>query len=95
MYKVKANLPVNGLGWGLDFKQGVAFTEREDLARRLRSLGYVVEEVGAKAAEMKATGPSEPIPAEKEAEKPFFCAVCGRPFGNQASLTKHINKMHS
>lgn len=92
-YKVKASMPVNGPGWGLDFKQGIAFTERDDLARRLRSLGYEVEEVGAAAAKIADT-PIESATAEKEADKPFFCTVCGRPFGNQASLTKHINKMH-
>ncbi len=84
-------MPVNGPGWGLDFKDGVAFTEREDLARRLRSLGYKVEDLST-----TNTQPEVPAMAnESEAEKPFFCAVCGRPFGNQASLTKHINKMHS
>lgn len=95
VYKVKASMPVNGPGWGLDFKQGVAFTEREDLARRLRSLGYEVEEVGAATVEENAGASVNPAPVEKEADKPFFCAICGRPFGNQASLTKHINKTHA
>ena len=45
MYKIKTSLDINGGGWGLQFEHGVAFTDREDLARRLKSLGYEVEEV--------------------------------------------------
>ncbi|HWQ98921.1 MAG TPA: hypothetical protein VN538_12635 [Clostridia bacterium] len=48
MYKVKTVIDVNGIGWGLDFKHGVAFTDREDLARRLKSLGYEVEDMTQK-----------------------------------------------
>lgn len=45
LYRVKSNLDINGRFWGLDFEHGEAVTNRDDLARRLKSLGYEVVEV--------------------------------------------------
>lgn len=55
MYKVKTAMDINGVGWGLDFNHGVAFTDREDLARRLKSLGYEVEDMTKAPAKQSAT----------------------------------------
>lgn len=102
MYRVKTNLNVNGEGWGLKFKNGVAYTERDDLARRLKSLGYEVEAVAAPKyapnhSDAELVSMPEQVQAENEApkEKVVFCGICGRPFGSQAALTRHTNKMHS
>lgn len=70
MYKIKTNLDVNGIGWGLDFKHGVAFTDREDLARRLKSLGYEVEDMTQKPVKVSAPAQAaaiEPSTASNEA----------------------------
>ena len=58
MYRIKSNLDVNGRNWGMDFVHGEAFTEREDLARRLKSLGYLVEEMPKTPAEQPKTPPA-------------------------------------
>jgi len=58
MYRIKSNLDVNGRNWGMDFVHGEAFTEREDLARRLKSLGYLVEEMPKTPAEQPETPPA-------------------------------------
>lgn len=73
MYKIKTSLDINGGGWGLKFEHGVAFTDREDLARRLKSLGYEVEEIKENIApvdaepEAPATEPALPEDAPSEA----------------------------
>ena len=63
MYRIKSNLDVNGRFWGLDFKHGEAFTERDDLARRLKSLGYAVEETVSTVANTVSV---EEAPTAKE-----------------------------
>lgn len=66
MYKVSTNLDVNGRGWGLDFKHGVAYTERDDLARRLKSLGYTVEE----EVPAKPETPEAPVEVSDKGDQP-------------------------
>lgn len=107
MYRIKSNLDVNGRNWGIDFVHGEAFTEREDLARRLKSLGYLVEEVPqtpAKAPEVPTVVPEIPAvetpPAPEVPEAPpteagkLTCPICGKACGSQAVLTRHMNKDH-
>jgi len=105
MYKIKTNLDVNGRGWGLDFEHGVAYTERDDLARRLKSLGYEVEKQEQKAElpaviETVNTNPPESTDAEttdpvKNDVGKFICSICGKECGSQAVLTRHMNKEHA
>jgi len=79
MFRIKSNLDVNGRFWGLDFEHGEAFTERDDLARRLKSLGYAVEETvsavanavsGEQAPTAKEPAATTDAPAEAAREEP-------------------------
>jgi len=98
-YSVKSNRDVTGNFWGLDFKHGEASTERDDLARRLRSLGYQVEEVKASSTEATADAPAEAAQepeaeAAEDGEGAFICPVCGKKYGSKGALTRHMNKEH-
>lgn len=79
MFRIKSNLDVNGRFWGLDFEHGEAFTERDDLARRLKSLGYAVEETVSavanavsveEAATAKEPAATADVPTETVQETP-------------------------
>lgn len=91
MYRVKSNLEVNGTHWGLVFLHGEAFTERGDLARRLRALGYQVEEVN-KPAESAENADTD---ADVDGESVITCLVCGKEFSSKGALTRHMNKEHA
>ena len=67
MYRIKSNLDFTGKGWGLAFEHGEAFTERDDLAQRLRSLGYEVTPV---APVEQSTPPAAPEPAPAPESEP-------------------------
>lgn len=91
MYHIKSNLDVNGIHWGLEFRHGEATTEREDLARRLRSLGYQVEDLDEPAtASTDNTGANE----AGDSETPPACPICGKEIGSKGALTRHMNKEH-
>ncbi len=47
MYQIKADLPVNGEHWGLEFQNGIAWTDNKPLAERLAERGYGVKELDA------------------------------------------------
>lgn len=96
LYRVKSNLDINGRFWGLDFEHGEAVTNRDDLARRLKSLGYTVEVATSAMAEATQTPADEAIQPEAQATddgKPV-CPVCGKICGSKAVLTRHMNKEH-
>jgi len=85
MYRIKTDRDVSGHSWGLDFTHGEATTEREDLARRLRSLGYRVEEIAS---------PSPAGVAALDDEDDLFCPVCNKALGSKSALTRHMRKEH-
>jgi hypothetical protein len=95
MFRVKSNLEVNGTHWGLVFLHGEAFTERVDLARRLRSLGYQVEEL-AKPTATAPANKADPAAADDtgDGEDVIACPVCGKEIGSKGALTRHMNKEH-
>ena len=66
MFKIKTSLDINGVGWGLRFEHGVAFTEREDLARRLKSLGYEVVDLGKAPAKQPAATTLAPEASQEQ-----------------------------
>lgn len=92
MFRIKSNLDVNGTHWGLEFRHGEATTERDDLARRLRALGYQVEELDKPAKAAADDAKADAAAAEDEA--PIVCPVCGKEIGSKGALTRHMNKEH-
>jgi len=92
MFRIKSNLDVNGTHWGLEFRHGEATTERDDLARRLRTLGYQVEEL-PKPAATKLADDADAEPAG-DAEDVIACPICGKEIGSKGALTRHMNKEH-
>ena len=53
MYRIKSNLPVSGIHWGLEFASGVAETDNRPLAEKLAQRGYTVQELAETAEEPK------------------------------------------
>lgn len=47
-YKITANAPVNCFGYGLQFSEGVAWTDDQEIAEYLKSKAYKVEKVREK-----------------------------------------------
>jgi len=95
MFRVKSNLEVNGTHWGLVFLHGEAFTERGDLARRLRSLGYQVEELTKPTAAAPANkADTEAADDTVDGEGAIVCPICGKEIGSKGALTRHLNKEH-
>ena len=91
MFRIKSNLDVNGTHWGLEFRHGEATTERDDLACRLRSLGYQVEELDKPA---KAAADDAKADPAADSEDAISCPVCGKELGSKGALTRHTNKEH-
>lgn len=48
-FTIKAPVTFTGAGWGLAFVEGVAHTDNEYLARKLKDKGYTVTEESAAA----------------------------------------------
>lgn len=46
-FTIKAPVTFTGTGWGLAFVEGVAHTDDESLARKLKQKGYTVTEAAA------------------------------------------------
>ena len=96
-YQIKSNLPVSGSHWGLLFRDGVAVTEKRDLAERLKERGYEVSEAVddvvsvAAAAEDKTVDAVEAVAVDVEQEK-FICPKCGKEYKNETSFKKHVEK---
>ncbi len=64
-YSIKAPIECNGMGWGLAWANGLAFTDNSDLAAKLARKGYTVKDAMAPVEE------TEPETSVKEPEKPF------------------------
>lgn len=85
-YIVKSNFPVSGRHWGLDFQNGIAVTERDDLAAKLKRRGYDVTPA--------EKGHSDPDAGKGDGDASFVCEVCGKAYRSAAALKKHM-KAHS
>ena len=59
-YIIKSNLQINGMHWGLEFKEGVAVTDNTEIANKLLRKGYAVTCVSP---------PEAPKPKEEPAAK--------------------------
>ena len=73
MYKVQSNLKINGLHWGLSFRDGVAYTDDIDLARKLKGKGYLVTK--EKDSNVKKTGSA---PNRRKKKKLLLLATAKR-----------------
>ena len=105
-YQIKSNLPVSGLHWGLLFRDGVAVTEKRDLADKLKERGYEVLEIVNETASLDAPAKSEAVTAEEVAEPmqepvdiepepepaTLTCPKCGKEYKNETSFNKHVAK---
>lgn len=91
MFRIKSNLDVNGTHWGLEFHHGEATTERDDLARRLRALGYQVEVLDKPTKVAADELDADPA---ADSEDAISCPVCGKEIGSKGALTRHMNKEH-
>ncbi len=76
----------------MEFRHGEATTERDDLARRLRSLGYQVEELKKSAIDKPADDAK--ADAAADSEDAISCPICGKEIGSKGALTRHMNKEH-
>ena len=99
-YQIKSNLPVSGSHWGLIFRDGVAVTEDQRLAGRLKERGYEVlelvtdavpMEVAAQGEAVNAAPEPEPVTVEVEPEK-FTCTKCGKQYMSASALKRHFDK---
>jgi hypothetical protein len=71
MYKITANVPVTGVGYGLRFVEGVAETPDAALAEKLKRKGYKVEQTGEGArlpAALPGNAPPVPPPPKAAGE---------------------------
>lgn len=64
-YSIKAPIECNGMGWGLAWANGLAFTDDSDLAAKLARKGYAVKDTMAPIEE------TEPETSVEEPGKPF------------------------
>lgn len=97
-YQIKSNLNISGSHWGLLFRDGVAVTEKRDLAERLKERGYEVLELVADGVPLEVApqgkavdAASEPVTVEAEPEK-FTCTKCGKQYMSASALKRHFDK---
>ncbi len=67
-YRIKSNLPISGMHWGIEFKAGVAVTEDVTLANKLIRKGYAVTCVSEPKDETVPASPAAPAELEKTEE---------------------------
>lgn len=67
MFKVQSNLPISGSHWGLEFKDGVAFSPDATLATKLAARGYIVTD--ETVPDIPKEPEEQPVKAKKKAPK--------------------------
>lgn len=90
-YQIKSNLPVSGSHWGLLFRDGVAVTERRDLADKLKERGYEVSEIqeAGTADNIVKTVDNAAVEPEQEI---FTCPKCAKEYKSASALKRHFEK---
>lgn len=90
-YQIKSNLPVSGSHWGLLFRDGVAVTERRDLADKLKERGYEVSEIleAGTADNIVETVDNAAVELEQEI---FTCPKCSKQYKSASALKRHFDK---
>lgn len=96
-YQIKSNLPVSGSHWGLLFRDGVAVTEKRDLADKLKERGYEVLEIVNETVSLDAPAKSEAVDAVEavtvEPEQEIFtCPKCSKQYKSASALKRHFDK---
>ena len=90
-YQIKSNLPVSGLHWGLLFRDGVAVTERRDLADKLKERGYEVSEILEAGTVDNIVETVDNAAVEPEQEV-FTCPKCAKEYKSASALKRHFDK---
>lgn len=90
-YQIKSNLPVSGSHWGLLFRDGVAVTERRDLADKLKERGYEVSEIQEARTVDNIVKTVDNAAIEPEQEI-FTCPKCSKQYKSASALKRHFDK---
>ena len=90
-YQIKSNLPVSGLHWGLLFRDGVAVTEKRDLADKLKERGYEVSEIQEAGTVDNIVKTVDNTAVEPEQEI-FTCPKCSKQYKSASALKRHFDK---
>ena len=90
-YQIKSNLPVSGLHWGLLFRDGVAVTEKRDLADKLKERGYEVSEIQEAGTVDNIVETVNNAAVEPEQEI-FTCPKCAKEYKSASALKRHFDK---
>ena len=90
-YQIKSNLPVSGLHWGLLFRDGVAVTEKRDLADKLKERGYEVSEIPEAGTVDNIVEIVDDAAVEPEQEI-FTCPKCAKEYKSASALKRHFDK---
>ena len=90
-YQIKSNLPVSGLHWGLLFRDGVAVTEKRDLADKLKERGYEVSEILEAGTVDNIVETVDNAAVEPEQEI-FTCSKCSKQYKSASALKRHFDK---
>lgn len=90
-YQIKSNLPVSGSHWGLLFRDGVAITEKRDLADKLKERGYEVSEIQEAGTVDNIVETVDDAIIEPEQEI-FTCPKCSKQYKSASALKRHFEK---
>ena len=90
-YQIKSNLPVSGSHWGLLFRDGVAVTEKRDLADKLKERGYEVSEIQEAGTVDNIVKTVDNAAVEPEQEI-FTCPKCAKEYKSASALKRHFDK---
>lgn len=90
-YQIKSNLPVSGSHWGLLFRDGVAVTEKRDLADKLKERGYEVSEILEAGTVDNIVETVDNAAVEPEQEI-FTCPKCSKQYKSASALKRHFDK---